>query len=67
MLLECALSCLATLLSYATRSLLVVVCVLFEYCLPYIAGKSNLMDAFSFVLGDKITNMRASTLSVCSF
>jgi len=27
-------------------------------------GKSNLMDAVSFVLGDKITNVRASSLSV---
>jgi len=31
------------------------------------AGKSNLMDAVSFVLRDKTTNTRASTLSVSIF
>jgi len=41
-----------------------VLTLLFEWHLPCFAGKSNLMDAVSFVLGDKTTNMRSRSLSV---
>jgi len=39
-------------------------CVMFAFL--YVAGKSNLMDAISFVLGEKTSNLRVKKLSVCS-
>ena len=33
----------------------------------YILGKSNLMDAISFVLGEKTSNLRVKQLKVGSF
>ena len=42
--------------------------MLFNFCFVFaffvIAGKSNLMDAISFVLGEKTTNLRVKKLSV---
>ena len=32
-----------------------------------VVGKSNLMDAISFVLGEKTSNLRVKKLSVCMF
>ena len=40
---------------------------LLHIMLSSFSGKSNLMDAVSFVLGDTTTNMRANILGVSTF